>query len=78
MTKPIVIIDGNEKYMGELKAAEKLRNESVCVLENGEIRNLKSDEIINDKLMVYVSNWHPVGKVKEYIDKGEYVRYTTL
>lgn len=71
-------IPSNTRYMGDLQASEILKNNSVCVLENGKIRNLKNDDKINSVLLVYVYNCHKTGEEVKYIEKNEYVRYTTL
>jgi hypothetical protein len=65
------------KYMGDLKAAERLKNDSICVIENGQIRNLKEGENTKGVTLVHVNNFPREDKDNEYIEQGEYVRYTT-
>lgn len=67
------------KYMGDLKAAERLKNDSLCVMENGQIRNIRPDEqLTEDHIIVHVENWHKAEGNNEYIEQGEYARYFTI
>ncbi len=62
------------EYKANLQASEEIRNYTVCVIDNGKIRNMKNYTDLYDNL-VYVNNIMPIGKENDTIKTGEYVRY---
>lgn len=66
------------KYYADLQAAEELHNESICVIENKEIRKMRLDDDKTKVIFVYVSNPLKTSGYDSYIKKGEYVRYRII
>jgi hypothetical protein len=65
-------------YKGDLQAAEQLKNNSICAIDNGKIRSIKEDESLKDLEMVYVENCERVDRDNTFIEQGEYVRYIPI
>jgi hypothetical protein len=65
----------HKRYKGDLQAVERIKNNSICAIDNGKIRSIKEDESLKDLEMVYVENWERVDRNNTYIKQGEYVRY---
>jgi hypothetical protein len=65
------------QYNSDLQASEQLRNFTVCIIDNGKIRNLKNQNDIHGTL-VYVSNVSKIEYDQEFINCDEYVRYTHI
>lgn len=63
-------------YKGDLQASELLKNNSICIIENGKIRNLKENE--KSKMLVHVDNWLKEDGENDYIKEGECVRYRVM
>ena len=61
-------------FRGDLRATERLKNDSICLVENGGIRKVRHNDEHTDNL-VYVQNWHTVDGDNEFIEAGELVRY---
>ena len=62
-------------YYGDGVAAEKLRNNSVCVKEGNMIRNIVSYDDLSKNLTVFVSNVPPAGSELKVIEPLQFVRY---
>ena len=60
----------------DLEAAEELRNESICVIENGRIRKIRDNDEHLTK--VYVDNWKKEDEDGLTIKKGKMVRYRVI
>ena len=65
-----------EIYLGDKRAIERLKNNTVCVLEDDGIRNKRDSDHESETIDVYVQNWDTVEAKTLFIDKGEYVRYS--
>ncbi|WP_257064322.1 hypothetical protein [Priestia megaterium] len=63
----------NNQLHGDCLAAEKLKNNSVCIKEGSEIRNIKSFQDICANQLVFVCNILP--NDEEYVEEGKAVRY---
>ena len=61
-------------FYGDKIALENIANNTMCLLINEGIVNVKDEE----GLLVYVSNIPSTNKEKKYINKGEMVRYKIL
>lgn len=65
----------HKRYKGNLQATERLKNNSICAIDNGKIRNIKEDESLKNLEMVYVDNCERMDRDNTFIEQGEYVRY---
>lgn len=62
-------------FKGDCIAIEDLRNYSICIKDDGRIRNIKHYNELETELFVMVCNMDKVDRDNSIIRKGEYVRY---
>lgn len=63
----------NNRYFGDSFAVEDLKNNSICIKEGHQIRNIKSFQDVCANQLVFVCNILP--NEEEYVKEGKAVRY---